>query len=105
MNVEVCTKVNVDCGSPAPTGDPTPPPPEPSVLLYAQNLGDGSSMSFAVDHNLGSTDVLTSVRSLVTGEVGMGDPVVTVNSADQLTVTFSVAPGVDEQRVIVLAVP
>jgi hypothetical protein len=105
-SVEVSTYVTVNCGaeSPAPTGSPVPPTPSPNARVFTRTLGDGLNTVFTVAHGLGSSDVLASVRSVLTGVIGQGDPVVTVTSPNEVTISFPVPPITDEYRVVVLAV-
>ena len=73
---------------------------------YAETIGDGTEMSFAITHELGTTDVIVQLWDL-TGT----DPLLATGDADSIeatgddtvTVTFSVAPGTDDYRAVVLA--
>lgn len=105
-SVEVSTYVTVNCGteSPAPTGGHVPPTPSPNARVFTQTLGDGINTVFTVAHGLNNSDVLVSVRSVLTGVIGQGDPVVSVTSPNEVTISFPVPPSTDEYRVVVLAV-
>jgi len=74
--------------------------------VYAETIGDGSSTSFPVEHNLGTEDVVVQLWDL-TGMV----PVLATDDADSIevtdenavTVTFSGAPAIDSYRVVIVA--
>jgi hypothetical protein len=71
---------------------------EMSSWGYAANLGDGVATLYTVNHELGSVDVQTEVRSLV-GEVVY--PLVTVTGLNAVDVYFAQPPSVDAYRVTV----
>lgn len=101
-SVEVHTRIHVDCDtqSPSPTGNGD----HSGFASYAADLGDDVATVFTVSHSLDSTDVLTSVRSLVTGVVDEGSPVVAVLGPDQVSVTFSTPPSMNSYRLLVVSV-
>lgn len=68
---------------------------------FAQTLGDGSSLSFMVDHNLNTTDLVVNVYNLSTGEIEIVDSAII--DANRLSVTFSVAPGLNEERAVIFS--
>lgn len=67
---------------------------------YAQNVGDGSSTSFLISHNLNTFDIVVSIfsnfspREEVFADVQLTGP-------DDIMVTFAVAPSFGEFRVII----
>jgi hypothetical protein len=71
------------------------------VRKYAGNIGDGSSTSIAVTHNLGTQDITWSIRDAGTNAIVDTDAVVT--SVNVLTLTFGTAPGSGAYRVVVQA--
>lgn len=92
MSTKVC--VELDCG-----GDSGSP-----VKTFVQTVGDGSSTTLTVPHNLGSSDVLYSLRNLATGELDAFDVAVNGSNPNALVLTFAVAPAPGSVRVVVLAV-
>lgn len=71
------------------------------VRKYAATIGDGSSTSLAVTHNLGTKDVTWSVRDATTDAFVDCDAVST--STTTLTLTFATAPASNAYRVTVHA--
>lgn len=71
------------------------------VRKFAANIGNGSSTSIAVNHALSSTDVTVSVKLVSTSELVYPDVVVT--DANNVTLTFAVAPTTNQFRVVVHA--
>jgi hypothetical protein len=75
---------------------------------YSEVVGDGIETAFAINHSLGSLALAVEVWDL-----SGTDPVlapndgtvydVTVDDADNVTVTFGTAPGSDEARIVMLA--
>lgn len=63
-------------------------------------VGDGSGTSFAVTHNLNTTDVIANTFLVSTGAEIVCD--VTRNSVNQVTVAFSSAPTLNSIRVVVI---
>ena len=67
---------------------------------FAGLIGDGTTTALAVTHNLGTTDVVVSLKDVASSEIIYAD--ITVTSANVVTVTFAVAPTTDAIRVTVL---
>lgn len=67
---------------------------------YATAIGDGSSTSIAVTHNLGTSDVVTSLIRVSDGVAVMTDWAVT--SANVVTFTFATAPTSGQYRAVVV---
>lgn len=57
---------------------------------YATTVGDGTTLTFAVTHNLGSTDVNVQVYDMATGSQELVQT--TVAGVNTVSVSFSVAP-------------
>jgi hypothetical protein len=72
------------------------------VSKYAANVGDGSATSYTITHNLGTRDVIVSVYE-ATGSYA--EVICDVNHATTNTITllFSVAPTLNQYRVVVHA--
>ena len=72
------------------------------VSKYATNVGDGSATSYTITHNLGTRDVIVSVYE---GSGSYAEVICDVNHATTNTITllFSVAPTLDQYRVVVHA--
>lgn len=72
------------------------------VQKYASDIGDGSTTSIVVTHNLGTKDVTVAVYDNTTpwGEVY---PEVRHTSTTQVTLVFAVAPTTNQYRVVVHA--
>jgi len=69
-------------------------------LKYAATIGNGSSTSIAVTHNLGNQDVLSQVRDASTNAVVECDVVNT--STTVTTFTFAVAPASNAYKVVII---
>ena len=65
------------------------------------NIGDGSATSYAVNHNLGSRDVIWQLYRN-SGSFDDGIPDVQRTSINQITVLFEVAPTAAQWRVVVM---
>jgi len=72
------------------------------VSKFATNVGDGSATSYTITHNLGTRDVIVSVYE---GSGSYAEVICDVNHATTNTITllFSVAPTLDQYRVVVHA--
>ena len=67
---------------------------------FSATIGDGNSTSVAVEHNLGTRDVVVSVYDLDTGEIVECDIVATTGNV--VTLTFASAPDLDSLRCVVV---
>lgn len=63
-------------------------------------IGDTTNTSFALTHNLGTLDIVVSIRKVSTGDQWFTD--VNANSTSQVTLAFAVAPGTNEFVVTVI---
>ena len=72
------------------------------VSKYATNVGDGSATSYTITHNLGTRDVIVSVYE---ASGSYAEVICDVNHATTNTITllFSVAPTLNQYRVVVHA--
>lgn len=66
---------------------------------YKTSIGDGSTLAYAVTHNLGSLDVIVQLYDNSTYDTVYAD--VVRNSTNQITVTFANAPSTNDIRVLV----
>ncbi len=66
---------------------------------YAANVGNGSSLSFAVTHSLNTIDVIVMIKDNSTLEEVFADVVIT--DANTVTVSFATAPASNAYRVII----
>jgi hypothetical protein len=71
---------------------------------YSQTLGDGTSTSFTVNHNLHTSDLLYALRNTVTGEVDGFDVAISSPNQDSVALNFATAPAAGSVRVVLLAV-
>ena len=69
------------------------------VRKYAASIGDGSSLSYVVTHNLGTKDVQVTLYDNSTNAEYLAD--VTHTSTTTITVAFSTAPTTNQIRVVV----
>lgn len=67
---------------------------------FSANIGNGSSTSIAVNHNLGTKDVTVAVRTVADDSHVIADVVST--DTNNVTVTFAVAPASNAYRVTVV---
>jgi hypothetical protein len=72
-----------------------------AVAKYSANLGDGSSTTFNVTHNLGSTDVQIELKEIASKEIVFMKVVVT--DANTVTLVFPSAPTSGQYRITVQA--
>ena len=72
------------------------------VSKYAANVGDGSATSYTITHNLGTRDVIVSVYE---ASGSYAEVICDVNhaTANTITLLFSVAPTLNQYRVVVHA--
>lgn len=66
---------------------------------YAANIGNGSSLSYAVTHSLNTIDVIVMIKDNATLEEVFADVVIT--DANTVTVSFATAPASNAYRVII----
>lgn len=66
---------------------------------YAANIGDGSSTSFTVTHNLNTKDVVVDLVEVSTGETVYAD--VARTTVNAVVVTFAAAPTTNQYRVVI----
>lgn len=66
---------------------------------YAANVGNGSSVSFAITHNLNTLDVIVQVVENSTGDTVYTDTART--SVNVVTLTFATAPSTNQYRVVI----
>jgi hypothetical protein len=67
---------------------------------FSATIGDGSTTTITVTHNLGTQDVIVSVRDASTNAVILAD--VVANATNTITVAFSAAPASNAYRVTVI---
>ena len=70
-----------------------------AVRKFSANVGNGSSTSIAVTHNLGTKDVTVAVREVSSDALVLADVVAT--DTNNVTVTFATAPASSAFRVTV----
>ncbi|HET6631504.1 MAG TPA: hypothetical protein VFG73_02195 [Rhodanobacteraceae bacterium] len=68
--------------------------------IYSATIGDGSTTSFAVVHNLGTRDVIVQMRDTATHQIEVA--AVTATSTTTVTVDFVTAPANGAYRVTVI---
>lgn len=66
---------------------------------YSTDVGDGTTTTLTVTHNLNTRDVTVSVRDIATNEIVWATPIATTVNA--ITVTFLTAPTASQYRVTV----
>lgn len=91
--IEICTKIHGcdDGGTP------------PVCRTFSQVVGDGSTSSFTLTHNLGKLDVFVLVRTLATGVFVMPVQVTAVNE-NVVTVVLPEPPVAGGARITLLSV-
>lgn len=72
-----------------------------SASKFSLTIGDGTSATINVNHNLNSEDVIIQVRHANTKTVT--DCIMAVVDANTISLTFGTAPALDEYRVVVIA--
>jgi hypothetical protein len=70
-----------------------------SDLSFKTSIGDGSTLSYAVTHNLGTKDVIVQLYDVSSNDTVYTD--VVRNTVNQITVTFTTAPSSNDIRVLV----
>jgi hypothetical protein len=73
--------------------------PAVAVRKFAQNIGNGSSTSIAVSHNLGTRDITVAVYDSATFAEVIPD--ITHTDTNTVTLVFAVAPASNAYRVVV----
>lgn len=75
-----------------------------SIINFTQKktftIGDGSTTSFPLTHNLNSQDIAVSIRKVSTNEQWLTD--ITCNTVNQATLVFTVAPTSNEFVVTII---
>jgi hypothetical protein len=66
---------------------------------FAANVGNGSSLSFLVTHNLNTLDVVVQVVEISNGDTVYTD--VARTNVNAVTVTFATAPSANQYRIII----
>jgi len=66
---------------------------------YKTSIGDGSTLAYAVTHNLGTLDVIVQLYDNSSGDTVYAD--VVRNSTNQVTITFASAPSLNDIRVLI----
>lgn len=66
---------------------------------YSTDIGDASATAFTITHNLGTQDILVSIRNKATNDIEYAG--ITAGTTNVCTVTFAVAPGTNAYRVTV----
>ena len=67
---------------------------------FAANIGNGALQTFTVNHNLGSTDVVVTVRENAGG--GLVETQVTITDANNVQIDTNSVPTADQYRVVVI---
>lgn len=70
-----------------------------SDFSYKESIGDGAATSYAVDHNLGSKDVIVQLYDVSSFETVYAD--VTRTTTNRVTIDFASAPSTDDIRVLI----
>lgn len=68
---------------------------------YAASVGNNSSTTFTVNHNLGTTDVIVQIKEAAGGKAVVYADIV-ITDSNNVDVTFTVAPTSNQYRVIVI---
>lgn len=68
---------------------------------YATSVGNNSNTSFTVNHALNTTDVIVQIKEVAGGKAVVYADIV-ITDADNVDVTFAVAPTSNQYRVIVI---
>ena len=70
---------------------------------FGQDVGDGAALTFNVDHNFSTTDVIVQVFTKADGVTQFTD--VTRSTVNRVVVAFGSAPALNSVRVLVIPVP
>lgn len=70
---------------------------------YTQDIGDGASTEYEIEHNLNSTDVLVQVRKNTGNMNFITDHAMRILNANSVQLTFSGPVGQNEYRVIIVS--
>lgn len=70
-----------------------------SDISFKSSIGDGSTLAYAVTHNLGTKDVIVQLYDVSSNDTVYAD--VVRNTVNQITVTFTTAPSSNDIRVLV----
>jgi hypothetical protein len=70
--------------------------------VYAVNIGDGSTTSFAVTHNFNTRDVLTAVYEASSPYEEVQPTAIERTTVNTVTVTFTTPPTTNQYRVVVV---
>lgn len=70
---------------------------------FSGSIGDGSSTTITVTHNLGTTSVAVSVFDIASGAEEPATTTYTVIDANNVSITFAVPPSSDSKQVVILA--
>ena len=68
-------------------------------FTYKTSIGNGSTLAYAVSHNLGTLDVIVQLYDTSSGDTVYAD--VVRNSINQVTITFASAPSLNDIRVLI----
>lgn len=75
--------------------------PATPTTKYAASVGNGSNTSFTVNHALNTTDVIVQIKEVAGGKAVVYADIV-ITDANNVDVTFTVAPTSNQYRVIVI---
>lgn len=75
--------------------------PATPTTKYAASVGNGSNTTFTVTHNLNTTDVIVQIKEVAGGKAVVYADIV-ITDANNVDVTFTVAPTSNQYRVIVI---
>lgn len=73
-----------------------------NAVSFTQTVGDGTTTTIAINHNLGTRDLSVTVRDTVTSEMVLANVLFT--STNTVTVRFNPAPTTGQYQVIVMGV-
>jgi hypothetical protein len=73
-----------------------------AALRYSTDVGNGSATTFTINHALNTLDVIPSCREKAGGKQFQFPTFVSVD-ANNITVTFAVAPTASQYRITVVA--